>query len=871
MIRAQSTRARTYLVETSTPTFQMISARLTRIEDPRYMHVVHAPEGAHPLTVELPRLRLSFFVQDGALCSGSLRDMIVDEDQYVGVFLGLRSQLVLRAASNSGWMLSRSRCVLVPHGQLQVERLAHHVGIHIDTSTQRHITYSKYDVDEVLGRLTGETNLRSRLYKVLLHAMTGHCLPDPLTGQTGAEQALYELSAGGAQSFQELVAAEVDLLTQIGALSPKRVFYPPHKRCMETVHWSAICAYSQLAAFAPVVRDTLAYARRLQVLQVDANAANSDIDWDNTDQGLEREPSLHLRAAVRMSQYFPPRVVLRRGVPAYLPDWRHDHTYTRDLDSHPHELTRAASWASTLSRSRNQQATVALTATVLGYASVKGPAADGRGLQLGYDSRWLTVKTPSSWLSMFELFRQERSPSSHRATFSAGTIAYNASKELCTLLPVLLAAAANPSMHHCVAPKHASYDLSNGMDVSRTRVRQLVSNCVRPLDRTPSNALVKGPNQTKVAFRQSKLAHYTQHTQQFASVLENHLMSLSNDWPTVEWSSPVGEHSRWLDVSRCMTEVKTYFMSCQNNRELRRHLQSVENVAATGLATTQHIFFSDLQRYRVVGHAAPTARSISLRDIWTLRAQRIADKLAGMSATPFSGRLDMRPTLPALHSRTTPTQCPDTSELTLLAEDLRGDDSDRIRVSYARDLRQSLIALEQRAGYQVARAARLPPDFTTAARAFRDDCRDACKTLLTRIQDACSPHTSAVSAETVLAASGLWPRTTPLIILARLTLSHRVAAGLMDGPVGKWIIDYCHALIDYQQSERLLRHAVQGRAEDVRREHENWACRHSEDVNHLLLQASLAMRKAFVMLTCASPRSMATSRLATLSCAWPRR
>jgi hypothetical protein len=866
MTRAQSTQARTSLVETSSPTFRMISARLERLEDPQYMHITHAPDGARPLMVELPRMRLNFYVDDGALRSGSLRDMIVDDDQYVGTFLGLSSQLILRSIHDSRWTLSRSRCVLVPHGQLQVDRLAHHVRVSIDTSTQRQVTYSKYDVDEVLGRLTGDTNLRSRLFKALLHAVTGHCLPDSLTGQTGVEQALYELSAGGTQSFQRLSPPEVDLLSQIGALSPQRVFYPPHKRCMETVHWSSICAYSQHAAFAPVVRDIIAYARRLQVFD---EGSDSEIDWDATYDNLDREPTLHLRAAVRMSQYFPPGMVLRRGVPHYLPDWRNDAVYTRDLDSQPHEFTRAAAWASTLSRSGNQQVAVALTPTILGYASLEGPDTGDQALQLGYDSAWLAVTTQSSWLTMFELFRRERAPCSHRATFSAGTLAYNAPTELRDLLPVLLAGAASPALRRFAPPTCSSYSLSDGMDVSRARVRQFILSSVLPLSKTPSEDLTKRSNETQITFYQRQRDHHTTYSQSFASSLENHVMS--TNWPTNRLRAPTGEHSRWLDVNRCMADVQAYFISCENNRTLRHHLQSVENAAAAGLATVQHIFFSDFENYGVVGHAASKLRSVD--NIWASRAQRIGDKLDHMTAVLSrvrSARLAARPTPPVLNSRTTSAR-PDTSALGLLVDDLRGDDSDRIRTSYARDLRQSLIALEQCAEAPVARAARPSPDFASSAQTFRDDCRDACQGILARIRVVCMPHASVVSSETVLEVSGLWPRITPLIVLARLTLSHRLAAELTNVPVGQGMKDYCHALIDYQQSERLLRYAVQERTEDVRREHENWSCRHSKDVDHLLLQASLPMHRALVMLTCTLPRSMATSKLVTSSCEWPKR
>ncbi|KAJ6527882.1 hypothetical protein DFH09DRAFT_1186352, partial [Mycena vulgaris] len=150
----------------------------------------------HRLQVELPRYKLSFFVnQSGNLESVDLRAMLVDLDQSAGTLFGLTRQLVLRTKDPKATQSSHPsrRTVIVPFGKLVSCISGHHVKVDV-LLRGGNIRYFKYEINTDLGFLKG-TTLTAGLFKILLHAYTSHLLIDPLTGRTGTEEALNELAS----------------------------------------------------------------------------------------------------------------------------------------------------------------------------------------------------------------------------------------------------------------------------------------------------------------------------------------------------------------------------------------------------------------------------------------------------------------------------------------------------------------------------------------------------------------------------------------------------------------------------------------------------------------------------------------------------
>ena len=231
-----------FLIDIRSPTFQMISTSLRPLESANNLIITYSYNDGK-LSVDLPRFRLSFFLNDSNLLeSQNLPGMVIDLNQSTGTMFGLSDQLVLRAKDPIAAQLPRSRRVIIPHGELHITEHGDHVSIDVDTRSHIHVKYFEYNIDTDLGCLIGNVSLISKLYKVYLHALSSHCLPDPLTGRTGTEEALHELSSASCRSFQKLGATEIDLLGQIATLTPNRTFYPDHLKVMQRIDWSSSLA-----------------------------------------------------------------------------------------------------------------------------------------------------------------------------------------------------------------------------------------------------------------------------------------------------------------------------------------------------------------------------------------------------------------------------------------------------------------------------------------------------------------------------------------------------------------------------------------------------------------------------------------------------
>ena len=191
------------LIDTHSPTFEMLSQRLQPLESPKFLLIRYA-KNPDRLSVQLPRLGLSFTLNSGGdLESQNIPRMVVDTNQSSGTLFGLRSQLILRETGSD--LPSRSRCVIIPQGKVHFALEGNHPVVTIDTKGSNRVVYHQYKINTDLRYLEGNVSLASKLFKIYLHAVCSHCLPDPLTGRTGTTEALRELRSAGCISFQTRV------------------------------------------------------------------------------------------------------------------------------------------------------------------------------------------------------------------------------------------------------------------------------------------------------------------------------------------------------------------------------------------------------------------------------------------------------------------------------------------------------------------------------------------------------------------------------------------------------------------------------------------------------------------------------------------
>ena len=217
------TRRTVSLVDPQSRTFHQIASIFNQFEYPSELTVFQP--NRRPLSVELRRLELSFFVnRDRCLESGQLKAYI-EPNQDAGTWYGLNSKLCLRDTTNI-----RKRSVIVPFGDVVYTRNQFHVTLKIENSGQ----YARFHINEALGRIESSVEPRILYLKAQLHAFSSFVLPDPLTGRTGTEESLDCLRSF--HPWSPLKPISFASLPLVANLTPKRHYYPQNG-VMQRVQW----------------------------------------------------------------------------------------------------------------------------------------------------------------------------------------------------------------------------------------------------------------------------------------------------------------------------------------------------------------------------------------------------------------------------------------------------------------------------------------------------------------------------------------------------------------------------------------------------------------------------------------------------------
>ncbi|RBR10600.1 hypothetical protein FVER53590_12130 [Fusarium verticillioides] len=216
-----------YIVNPSSPLFNRISRILDSLED-RSQITVYQPGGDRNLTVELPRLNIVFYTNKNRLLQSPQLQCQIDKDQDAGTWYGLRSKLVCTSLTNP-----MHRSILVPLGPVSARSEGCHVTVRVEPSDK----FGRFNINSTLGRIDCAPEPTLVFTKALLHACTSFLLPDPLTGRTGAEEAIEWLQAGISQPWSPLTPPSMLVLHKIAGLTPRRVYYPQDLKVMRTDTW----------------------------------------------------------------------------------------------------------------------------------------------------------------------------------------------------------------------------------------------------------------------------------------------------------------------------------------------------------------------------------------------------------------------------------------------------------------------------------------------------------------------------------------------------------------------------------------------------------------------------------------------------------
>jgi hypothetical protein len=499
------------LIDIRSPTATMVAARLRPLETLQYTTIFRDMFHSQ-LCVQLPRFRLSFFINtDLELESVSFRRMVVDSNQSVGALIGLSSQLVLRDKDITN--ITRNRCVLIPQGKLTLaQNKLHHITVEIHQDSRK-AAFHKYDVDQQLGRLVGDGTLNNRLYRIYLHALTSHSLPDPLTGRTGTEEALLELHSAGCFSFQKLEFHDLVLFREIASLTPNRRYYPEHLQAMQTVEWANMSSLSQHVDFFMQVMAILTHARRILVF--DDHPAAAAVLYDQ--HTPSRNKALLLRAQSRHSPFHPSQWTMSGEQVAYQPHHTRDQIISSD-DEPFRAVQYTMNWSATL------PTTPRLLETLESWKLLSdlSPTAS-----LSYSKEWFEPDLPSLWISTYNMCRQGQRPTlQYTLAFTFASIAYG--QKFSWLIPTILSFATNPRFSHINPPQWKSYNLADGYKPSEHRLASSIrQHAVRFQDSFAIN-VVAHHNESPNALYERRRAVYSNSVEEQVSTLVDDLM---RQWP----------------------------------------------------------------------------------------------------------------------------------------------------------------------------------------------------------------------------------------------------------------------------------------------------------------------------------------------------
>jgi hypothetical protein len=562
-------------IDYHSPTFGMVASMLQGLEQRSAIYMIQRSNDGALLAI-LPRLRLQFILSGQLLESIHFPGMFVDEQQTCGALIGLQDQLVLRPKRAQSGHVHRQ--VLIPHGHVIISRAGDHVHVSIEKPRNDQHSYFMYNVDADMGRLSGETSLSSRLFKIYLHAATTYCLADPLTGRMGVEEALEEITSAATQGgFTELTVPDLELIDLIRSLSPRRTYYPSHLRCMETVTWSPAPILAQHPAFAGHAHAILDYAAALNVFS-GPSAPASDGEPPRNPLRARRKHPLVVRSTARIQQFYP-----SESIPAL---WTQDPDLPEDvaapcrdiiLDVDKEHMLIAAYSAVLEVRQPRDSELISLKAHLLDHTDdMSGP---DDSLALGYSSSWLSVG-PSSWLSVYEAVRKgyltcQTTAAQHRLSFSLASMAW-ASPCLRQLVPLLVIMSSHPALPK--PPRWMTYDLTAGNQVEYDDVLQKVEAHKLSFDSTPLNTERKQPGESNRRFKDRCHQLYTTTPHDLAVLLANHFVEqhplvgvLATPWDDSTFRP-------WFDMLACTDSVSSYLLAISQNDDLFEHLDDVSTM-----------------------------------------------------------------------------------------------------------------------------------------------------------------------------------------------------------------------------------------------------------------------------------------------------
>ncbi|KAF8464895.1 hypothetical protein BDZ91DRAFT_795394 [Kalaharituber pfeilii] len=569
----------TTLIDFRSPTHKAIGAIFQSIEKEARIEVTVSMN--NKLGVNLPRYQLAFDI-DGSQSSeaqiacrnfpGTVIDVRPKVGQDMRTLYGLETYLVLREAGPQ--LCNTARTVIIPHGNVRYKRMEHHTSVRIDTETDDNaqtVTYHLYTVDAVLGRLVPNGSMKSRLYKAYLHALTSYCLPDPLTGLTGTEQALDDLRSASSWSFQTLDTDEITLLIQIFELTPVRMYSPERPGSKEiiaaqTIEWQEdLPSFCQHGEFYSIIKSIRHHWKRTAVFQqVHCPFLDGRRFVDRSNDNLQK------RASIREGAYQP----IQYGGSLHS---RHlDRSYQsrslsgQDLESRVCRISRLAyEWTA------NVQPTQRLREIIEGWDKL----ATKTIFRFGYQHYWHCDSPVEYWYPLYNFCRNcspERDK--FRILFVLSSLAYRGEAEMpMELIETVLAFATNPVFATIPPPGISEtknmYYFSYGTEATMQQIRRIITGHVVQFYESPQGRHLRLENETQDAWRDRCKGEYDR---ELSSQIERAVHHYHSQWPCAT-ASPISPPCYpLLELESALPDLNRWFLMWFHNRAFMQHIAAVQ-------------------------------------------------------------------------------------------------------------------------------------------------------------------------------------------------------------------------------------------------------------------------------------------------------
>ncbi|OAA37893.1 hypothetical protein NOR_06970 [Metarhizium rileyi] len=767
-----------YVIGIKSRTGESISRIFGAIETSSWIQAAVTPASGL-LDIELPRLQISFRLREreSSILSKEFQDMVVDNTQAAGALVGLQNTLILRN------QVSAKRLILVPEGKVSFRRLNGHIQVSIDAETV--VKTHGYHIDDRIGRLMDNGSAQSKLLIAYLHALTSFCLPDPLTGRTGTEQALDILDSAAVKSFDRWSRESMEILMRIASLTPGRRYYPENETVMQTVKWSSELGFlAQHSGFFTLVQSIFERTERSKFFYQES--------WVKPPVLRHVDCRLLDRDDIRSSTF------RLSGYGAELYSTQYDISYkSRDTWKETTRVQDVVGIAGTLYRESMEPHfalptnLVAHLWQVLSRTAIQGWDHQLSDTQLAYDAKWFQEASfvLRNLVVLHRVLRDGLKPENKLDfTLWLSVMAFGAHVDL-NMLYIIAGLAILPAMGRVDLPSGDFFRLEEGVCPTTSEVSWALRAACQPMQYCPEQNLEKPFGESKKQYnsRRNRLFQYKK-----SAAVNSLTKALMAQWPCSVLQVPVDPDVTeachvYINMPQAMVSANQLFESWFNNRGFKEYLGHISDAVPRRERRSSIANLS----LKVDGQTTKSPhRFISTEDVFSRCAPRILDatcSIADRLLTVGSSvkKADLR--LPSL------------------AADLERLSSSKFEREYVQGLKRSLEALKDSHRHSV-RHEIMQGDVLSILRQHQEESsrrvNEIYRTILKAVycnslKDIGSIHAEEIAVPNIYQ----WPRICPSFFLQQLCKKrwHAISPDWQ-----RCIIQYGIALTHFQQAERLL-------------------------------------------------------------------